>query len=70
MLKYYIGSNKYRVRVSYQLYSNVTKILIDMFLDSATGFINLTEIEKLGKLNDETIRLVVKQEIEKIENLE
>lgn len=66
----YIGHNQYRYRSFYVKLMNVTKILIDVFVDVRSGFINMAEINIEGRVEDEDIiRGAAEMKAKEIENL-
>lgn len=70
MIKGYIGTNQYRYRSFYVKLMNVTKILIDVFVDVRSGFINMAEINIEGRVEDEDIiRGAAEMKAKEIENL-
>lgn len=70
MIKGYIGTNQYRYRSFYVKLMNVTKILIDVFVDVRSGFINIAEINIEGRVWDEDIiRGAAEMKAKEIENL-
>lgn len=70
MIKGYIGTNQYRYRSFYVKLMNVTKILIDVFVDVRSGFINIAEINIEGRVEDEDIiRGAAEMKAKEIENL-
>lgn len=70
MIKGYIGTNQYRYRSFYVKLMNVTKILIDVFVDVRSGFINIAEINIEGRVEDEDIiRGAAEMKAKEIENM-
>lgn len=70
MIKGYIGTNQYRYRSFYVKLMNVTKILIDVFVDVRSGFINMAEINIEGRVEDEDIiRGAAEMKTKEIENM-
>lgn len=70
MIKGYIGTNQYRYRSFYVKLMNVTKILIDVFVDARSGFINMAEINIEGRVEDEDIiRGAAEMKAKEIENM-
>lgn len=69
MLTGYIGTNRYRWRSFYVKLTNTTKLLIDGFLDERSGYMNMSEINFDGKIDDEDfIRGIAELKVDEIES--
>ena len=53
----------------YQKITDTTKIIINVFMDSRTRYINISEININGKLTDAEIDLLAMEKINAIESL-